>query len=120
MCRDNFARRVPVLCTLPLLAVFPQRPTADSTFIQINLVLYVMGRAENYDPNLKDPWGSIRFFGRWIFGRAERTTIQMRSISPRVTTITIEFSGSGTASAEAKAAGVKKANSSINRRGEFS
>jgi hypothetical protein len=68
--------------------------TADSTFIQINLVLDVMGRAENYDPNLKDPWGSIRFFGRWIFGRAERTTIQMRCISPRVTTINMtECSG---------------------------
>ena len=47
MCRDNFARGVPVLCALLLLAVFPQRATADSTSIQINLVLDVMGRAEN-------------------------------------------------------------------------
>ena len=44
MCRDNFALRVPVLCALLLLAVFPQPATADSTFIQINLVSDVMGR----------------------------------------------------------------------------
>jgi uncharacterized protein (TIGR03118 family) len=57
MCRDNSARGVPVLCALLLLAVFPQRATAGSTFVQINLVPDAMGRADNYDPNLKKPWG---------------------------------------------------------------
>ncbi len=57
MCRDKIARRAPVVCALLLLAVFPQRATADSTFTQINLVSDVMGRAENFDPNLKNPWG---------------------------------------------------------------
>jgi uncharacterized protein (TIGR03118 family) len=57
MCGDKLARRAPLVCALLLLAVFPQRATADSTFTQINLVSDVMGRAENYDPNLKNPWG---------------------------------------------------------------
>jgi hypothetical protein len=65
----------PVLCALLLFAVLSQRATADSTFIQINLVSDVMGCAENYDPNLKNPWG-IAFAVNspfWISNQASDT-----------------------------------------------
>jgi uncharacterized protein (TIGR03118 family) len=75
MCRDKFARRAPVVCALLLVAFFPQRATADSTYFQINLVSDVMGRAANYDPNLKNPWGMA--FAQaspfWISNQASNT-----------------------------------------------
>jgi uncharacterized protein (TIGR03118 family) len=75
MCRDKIARRAPVVCALLLLSVFPRRATADSTFTQVNLVSDVMGRAENFDPNLKNPWGMA--FSRtspfWISNQASDT-----------------------------------------------
>jgi uncharacterized protein (TIGR03118 family) len=75
MCRDKFAHRASVVCALLLVAFSPQRATADSTYFQINLVSDVMGRAANYDPNLKNPWG-IAFAPTspfWISNQASNT-----------------------------------------------
>jgi uncharacterized protein (TIGR03118 family) len=58
-----------------LLAVSPQRLTADSTYSQVNLVSDVPGVAINTDPNLKNPWG-VSFAPAspfWISNQASNT-----------------------------------------------
>jgi uncharacterized protein (TIGR03118 family) len=55
---DLVSRAVAVgLFSLFLLAVFPQRLSADSSYSQVNLVSDVPGLAAGTDPNLKNPWG---------------------------------------------------------------
>jgi uncharacterized protein (TIGR03118 family) len=74
MSRDNFLRRAAGFAVL-LLAVSPQRLTADSTYSQVNLVSDVPGLATNTDPNLKNPWG-VSFAPTspfWISNQASNT-----------------------------------------------
>src|SRR5260370_6260636 len=74
MSRDNFLRRA-AGCAVLLLAVSPQRLTADSTYSQVNLVSDVPGLAANTDPNLKNPWG-VSFAPAspfWISNQAPNT-----------------------------------------------
>jgi uncharacterized protein (TIGR03118 family) len=74
MSRDNFLRRA-AGCAVLLLAVSPQRLTADSTYSQVNLVSDVPGLAANTDANLKNPWG-VSFSATspfWISNQASNT-----------------------------------------------
>jgi uncharacterized protein (TIGR03118 family) len=74
MSRDNFLRRA-AGCAVLLLAVSPQRLTADSTYSQVNLVSDVPGLATNTDTNLKNPWG-VSFAPTspfWISNQASNT-----------------------------------------------
>jgi uncharacterized protein (TIGR03118 family) len=74
MSRDNFLRRA-AGCAVLLLAVSPQRLTADSTYSQVNLVSDVPGLAAHTDPNLKNPWG-VSFSPTspfWISNQASNT-----------------------------------------------
>jgi uncharacterized protein (TIGR03118 family) len=74
MSRDNFLRRA-AGCAVLLLAVSPQRLTADSTYSQVNLVSDMPGLAANTDPNLKNPWG-VSFAPAspfWISNQASNT-----------------------------------------------
>lgn len=75
MSRDNFLRRA-AGCAVLLLAVSPQRLTADSTYTQVNLVSDVPGLAANTDLNLKNPWG-VSFATSspfWISNQASNTS----------------------------------------------
>jgi len=72
---DN-SLRLAAGCTVLLLAVFPPRLTADSTYSQVNLVSDVPGLAANTDPNLKNPWG-VSFAPTspfWISNQASNTS----------------------------------------------
>jgi uncharacterized protein (TIGR03118 family) len=73
--RGGIAPGVVSLCAVLLIALLPQRLSADSRYSQVNLVSDVPGLAATTDPNLTNPWG-VSFAPSspfWISNQASNT-----------------------------------------------